>query len=312
MGQENSKLRRKVPDTGPSSQQIMSNATAGTMSTGSAMQPNFKWMEGRKYQDVEGAPYFLPSDEQEMDRNIMSNASSCIYDGSYILDVGCGPGTWILDLATEHPEVKFFGVDIARMFPADIKPPNIMFMSQVNILDGLPFETGKFDFVQMRQMNLAILKEDWPHVISEIYRVLKPGGYIQLLEIGGKYVTKDPEAKNFVRKAEAFVAARGQDPHAATKLASLIKKAGFQLIQHEARSIPLGWNGPLGDVMLDDLRQSTIASKPTLAAALGMESLDFDKYIDDVLDGFKKSESFVNGCVAVGQKPNESQPDESQ
>src|SRR5215469_657636 len=31
-----------------------------------------------------------------------------------ILDVACGPGGWVLDLAVEHPEIELFGIDINR------------------------------------------------------------------------------------------------------------------------------------------------------------------------------------------------------
>ncbi|RIA91331.1 hypothetical protein C1645_822183 [Glomus cerebriforme] len=32
--------------------------------------------------------------------------------GGKVLDVGCGPGTWLLDLAHEYKHTKFVGVDI--------------------------------------------------------------------------------------------------------------------------------------------------------------------------------------------------------
>jgi tRNA G46 methylase TrmB len=30
-----------------------------------------------------------------------------------VLDVGCGPATWLLELATEYPANNFYGIDIA-------------------------------------------------------------------------------------------------------------------------------------------------------------------------------------------------------
>lgn len=37
-------------------------------------------------------------------------------------------------------------------------------------------------------------------MIAEIFRVLKPGGYIQLIEVDGFYSTTDPDVKAFVEK----------------------------------------------------------------------------------------------------------------
>src|SRR5579884_1065663 len=31
-----------------------------------------------------------------------------------VLDLGCGPGGWVLDVAFEHPDVEVAGVDISR------------------------------------------------------------------------------------------------------------------------------------------------------------------------------------------------------
>lgn len=29
-----------------------------------------------------------------------------------VLDVGCGPATWLMDLSTEYPNSNFYGIDI--------------------------------------------------------------------------------------------------------------------------------------------------------------------------------------------------------
>ncbi|MBV9689977.1 MAG: class I SAM-dependent methyltransferase [Ktedonobacteraceae bacterium] len=31
-----------------------------------------------------------------------------------MLDIGCGPGGWLLDIAFEHPEIEVVGIDISR------------------------------------------------------------------------------------------------------------------------------------------------------------------------------------------------------
>ncbi|RUS24898.1 hypothetical protein BC938DRAFT_472931 [Jimgerdemannia flammicorona] len=108
------------------------------------------------------------------DRNILSSAEHCLQEGALILDVGCGPGTWVLfdgidmvihgladafyalqDVATEYPEIEFVGLDVNSIFPETIKPPNATFI-RANILSGLPFEDDTFDLVHMKQMNLGM------------------------------------------------------------------------------------------------------------------------------------------------------------
>jgi SAM-dependent methyltransferase len=36
-------------------------------------------------------------------------------DNCHVLDVGCGPGSWLLDLATSYPNSKFVGIDVVDM-----------------------------------------------------------------------------------------------------------------------------------------------------------------------------------------------------
>jgi trans-aconitate methyltransferase len=69
-------------------------------------------------------------------------------NGVYALDVGCGPGSWVLDTATDYPNSEIEGIDMADTFPTAIHPPNARF-SNANLLEPLQFDR-KFDFVQMR------------------------------------------------------------------------------------------------------------------------------------------------------------------
>lgn len=42
-------------------------------------------------------------------------------DNCHVLDVGCGPGSWLLDLATSYPNSKFVGIDVVDMVSKKIK-----------------------------------------------------------------------------------------------------------------------------------------------------------------------------------------------
>lgn len=44
------------------------NGTSGGPPAETSQPSNFKWLEGRKYQNVEGVGYFLPQDDIEIDR----------------------------------------------------------------------------------------------------------------------------------------------------------------------------------------------------------------------------------------------------
>ncbi|GBB96171.1 hypothetical protein RclHR1_00270017 [Rhizophagus clarus] len=98
-----------------------------------------------------------------------------------ILDVGCGPGTWLLELATVNKSPKYYGIDLFPIYPSEIKPDNVEFR-QGDVLKGLPYSDNTFDYVHQGNMLSVFTFEEWHSVIQELIRVCKPGGYIEFTE----------------------------------------------------------------------------------------------------------------------------------
>ncbi|CAG8484135.1 7924_t:CDS:2 [Acaulospora colombiana] len=155
-------------------------------------QTAYEYINKRKY----FSSYILPLDSDEVDRltlqhYIFNNIwggdfSSPVCDllergGAKVLDVGCGPGVFVLEMANKYPKNSFVGMDIANNYPLFIKPENASFQ-RADITNGLPFPDNSFDFVYMRFMMLAITIENWQFAIDELVRVCKPGGWIEVME----------------------------------------------------------------------------------------------------------------------------------
>jgi ubiquinone/menaquinone biosynthesis C-methylase UbiE len=68
-----------------------------------------------------------------------------------VLDVACGSGVWVLEMATAFPDSEFYGIDFACIYPNTIKPPNTNF-HQCDITDpqGFPYPDEYFDYIHMR------------------------------------------------------------------------------------------------------------------------------------------------------------------
>jgi len=95
--------------------------------------------------------------------------------GKGILEIGCGSGYGAKLLATIKP-ASYVGIDlmpemIARTRGIDLPNTEFMVMDATNLSD---FEDGSFDYVVV----FGILHHipEWKKVLSEIYRVLAPGG----------------------------------------------------------------------------------------------------------------------------------------
>ncbi|KAI8062963.1 hypothetical protein BDF21DRAFT_347292 [Thamnidium elegans] len=140
-------------------------------------------------------------------------------------------------MATEYPSAQFTGIDQVALFPHDIRPANVLFQKR-DVLLGLDFEDNTFDFVQMRLFSLAFTRTQWAESLKEIYRVTKPGGYIQLLEL---QITDpgDEVVQTFVEKVCSLMENNDQDPEVCKKLSAIVSEAGYKPIEDIKKVINL-------------------------------------------------------------------------
>jgi SAM-dependent methyltransferase len=104
-----------------------------------------------------------------------------------ILDIGCGPGGWALEIAFGHPEIEVVGFDIsqamidyarARARVQRLTNASFMVMDARNPFD---FSDDSFDLVNARFV--AFLgPAGWPKLMQECQRITRPGGVIRLTE----------------------------------------------------------------------------------------------------------------------------------
>lgn len=72
--------------------------------------------------------------------------------GIKVVDVGCGAGNWVMDMAQDYPASTFIGVDVGDTFPEAVdRPPNCNFL-QADVTKGLPFEDNSIDYVFERAL----------------------------------------------------------------------------------------------------------------------------------------------------------------
>ena len=110
--------------------------------------------------------------------------SKFIKNDPYILDYGCGPGTFLLKLSSLSNS-KLFGVDISNEFIKESKK-NIEERKIQNIdvklveAEQLPFNDETFDVILI--VDVIHHLDDIEKNLSEIYRVLKKNGKILIYE----------------------------------------------------------------------------------------------------------------------------------
>ncbi|KAF3014675.1 hypothetical protein E8E14_002808 [Neopestalotiopsis sp. 37M] len=143
-------------------------------------------------------------------------------------------------------DVQLTGFDISfdAAPPMETLPSNVNFQLwnvKESIPDGL-FEV--FDVVHVRFLSFVLLNDEIPDVIAKIFRMLKPGGYIQWEEADMESLRFDKSKPESTTKylEELFKLLLVQDPRFtptwAQRLPELFSEAGFVDVQKDTKDAP--------------------------------------------------------------------------
>ena len=104
-----------------------------------------------------------------------------------VLDVGCGMGNWLIDMAQTYPEMSLVGVDIsqrmidaARIQAEQTGVGNRVTFRVMDALRMLEFPVASFDLVNMRLGSSFLRTWDWPKLLQEFRRVLRFEGIVRI------------------------------------------------------------------------------------------------------------------------------------
>jgi ubiquinone/menaquinone biosynthesis C-methylase UbiE len=175
-----------------------------------------------------------------------------------ILDIACGPGEWVCNVAFEHTEIDVIGIDISQ---SSIRYARAR--AQVQRLDNASFRTmdatkpldfpgGFFDFVNARFLLGFMSPPAWPRLLQECMRIMRPGGVLRLTEAEGWGMTSSPALDALhemglraMRLAGRSFFQAGPSVGIVPMLGCLLRDAGYQNIKKRAYLID--WSAGMED-----------------------------------------------------------------
>ncbi|KAL0946581.1 hypothetical protein HGRIS_012783 [Hohenbuehelia grisea] len=230
----------------------------------------YRWVHGRALNSL-NPRYMLPVDADAIKRSEFHHRMlQFLFNGKNyvgpvkevlqpsqqrrVLDLGTGGGFWAIDMADEFPRAEVIGVDLAPIQPRSV-PPNCTF--ELCDLDqwNLPYPDNHFDLIHARSMHTGI--HNYPRLLHEIGRLLRPGGLVILIEpdlipiVDGKPAPQLTDTSSsqgwlaFWDTYRACLVQQGIDVTVPSRLPELLAATNiFQHVVTQDGNIPIGFYPP--------------------------------------------------------------------
>ncbi|KAI8976894.1 S-adenosyl-L-methionine-dependent methyltransferase [Pilobolus umbonatus] len=280
---------------------------------------NFQVVEGRRFIDEEDVDYVLPNDNTEVGRlhlqhwalklafgrNYHAPVQKLLEEGIQVVDAGCGPATWTFEMAESYPHSHFTGLDVSSVFPESTKPSNVDFHI-CNISKEIPFTDNSIDYYHQRLLVAGLNDESMKAAIKNAYRVLKPGGYLEMTEaLMGTALNAGTNFTNIKEILAGIMKKKGLNPDIGNLLGDYMQEAGFENIHHEKKPAPMNHSGKAGELAWEDYAELCRSFKPFIAMVnpAYQETEVFEKFIRSVEEECAETKAMVVFCVSYGQKP---------
>ncbi|KAF7726204.1 hypothetical protein EC973_009002 [Apophysomyces ossiformis] len=257
--------------------------------------------EYREYDRLQRQHYLLKSARK-------ANVWAPVESPKVIVDSGTGNGIWALEMASYFGQAQVLGIDIRPPPEQQSGPKNLRFV-EANIMETWPMADNAVDFIFQRNMGQVIQKEMWPKVLQEMFRVLKPGGYIELVESDLWHHNAGPVQQAF----DAFLQEQCKelclDFTFTETLSQKIEEVGFSKLDHRSLDIPVGeWPQE------PELKQFGFINKETQKAFLrnrkhfyvskwGISVEEYELAVQELLEEFDEYQGFTRFHCWTATKP---------
>ncbi len=224
--------------------------------------------------------------------------------GSRVLDIGCGPGEWVLDVARLAPTSQVTGIDIstlmvdyARSCAQQQNLPNATFQV-MDARQPLAFPDGTFDIINLGAAMSFLAPTTWPKVLKECFRLLSPGGVLYNTEgSAGLGIITTPALARFnvllidgFRRAGQCFTPEGLDFGITAVQRRLLAQAGFTQIKGRAMALDYSAGTPAHPIWYDNYRSLLKLIQPFLISMGLATQGELDQLYEQALEEMRQED----------------------
>ena len=234
-----------------------------------------------------------------------------------ILDIACGPGGWVHDVAYEYPQIEVTGIDISRRMIAyaqaqsRVRQLSNAHFQVMDILKPLEFPDASFDLINMRFGVAFMPPTAWPTLVRECKRVLRPGGVLRLTEFEAPITTSNSFDKGWELLTQSLLNAGqslttdGRAMGITPLLRRFLQDADYRHIGEMAHVINFSYGTPAYQSMYENFMVAIKLGRP-FVVKWGNVSDDYMETLYQQTQEEMQSESFCGVSfflTAWGTKP---------
>jgi len=192
------------------------------------------------------------------------------------LDLACGPGGWVQDVAFSHQAMQVMGVDSSKAMLdygralTRVQRLDNAGYRQMDIRQPLDFAGTSFDFIQARFLATVLSPAGWPVLLAECQRLLRPGGVIRLVEAEWPDTTS-PAVQHLgkivigaLKQLGRSYGPDGQHWDAMERLVPLLSDAGLTQVRRRTVEVPFTTGLISVHPIMDLLRTALYLMEPSL------------------------------------------------
>ncbi|KAM5475604.1 hypothetical protein MauCBS54593_001296 [Microsporum audouinii] len=145
-------------------------------------------------------------------------------------------------VAELYPSAQIIGTDISPIQPS-WRPHNVEFMVD-DVTQEWTFPESSFDFIHIRTLGGSV--SDWPHLMTQCYKRLKPGARIEISEARAHFCCddetfpEDSKTKHWLNEFGRISRECGREFDVFPSFAGWMRDAGFLGVEEMEKVVPLG------------------------------------------------------------------------
>ncbi|KAK6205787.1 hypothetical protein LQW54_008271 [Pestalotiopsis sp. IQ-011] len=304
------------------------DSALGSVFGGSSMSATssiYEFVEefGRTFHRYKEGKYFLPNDEQEINRLDLQHRIALqvldwklylapIESPSRVLDLGTGTGIWAIEFADQNPGSDVLGTDLSPIQPEYV-PANCRF--EIDDAEDEWIYSQKFDYIHARYM--CAFLTDFPKLFRSLYDNLEPGGWTEWMEMLIYFQSPDDtlEGTALQRWNTLIIEGvknMGRNVLSCKKYKRWMQEVGFDRVTEQKFTVPANtWakgrkNKELGALqMVNNLNGVYGLTMTVLTKGLGWASEEVEVFLADVRKDMtdKNIHAYITIYVVYGQRP---------